>query len=137
MERVIRLRQEAERIVDELFRRVPDVVSPQGPRVPADVYEVGDAFLVSLELPGVRRTDLSLSVVGQALVLEGEKRESIEGRVAFECAERAYGRFRRVIELPGAADTGRIEARLVGGVLEVRLPRIRERRGRRREVPIG
>jgi HSP20 family molecular chaperone IbpA len=42
-----------------------------------------------------------------------------------------------VIDLPGAADTSRIDARLERGVLVVVLPRIRERRGRRREVPIG
>ena len=137
VERLVRLRQQAERIVDEVFRVTPSAETPQGPRVPADVYEDGDQFLVSIELPGVRRADLSLFVVGQALVIEGEKREVIDARVAFECAERSYGAFRRVIELPGAADSGRIEARLEKGVLEVRLPRIRERRGRRREVPIG
>ena len=137
VERLVRLRHEAERIVDELFRSAPSAVRPRGPRVPADVYEEGDRFLVSLELPGVRRADLSLYVVGQTLVVEGEKRDVMEAPAAFECAERSYGTFRRVIELPGAADSSRIEARLQKGVLEVRLPRIRERRGRRREVPIG
>lgn len=144
VERLIRLRQEADRIVAELFGPTPgaaaDAAPPQGPRVPVDVYEQGDAFWLSLEVPGVQRPDLSLSVVGQALVLEGRKREEAPvggDGVAFECAERAYGPFRRVIELPGAADTSRLEARLARGVLEVRLPRIRERRGRRREVPIG
>src|SRR5262249_1017303 len=117
MERLVRLRQEAERIVEELFRGAPSAVAPQGPRAVTDVYEDGATCLVSIEVPGMRRCDLSLSVVGQTLVIEGEKREVIDGRVAFECAERSYGAFRRAIELPGAADTGRIEARLERGVL--------------------
>jgi HSP20 family protein len=138
VERLVRLRQEAERIVAELFRHAPGSDEAAGPRVPIDLYEGPDDFLLSIELPGVDRQDVALSVIGTTLVVEGRKRASSAGeRVAFECAERGYGPFRRVLELPGAADTGRGEARLERGILYVTLPRIRERRGRRRGVPIG
>ncbi len=116
---------------------------PQGPRITADVCEGPRAFLVSLEVPGVSREALSLYVVGSSLIVEGRKHEerirkgSSGGRVAFDCAERVYGDFRRVVELPGAADTSRVEAHLCDGILSVVLPKISERRGRRREVQIG
>jgi HSP20 family protein len=127
--------------VGELFGAHPSGVASEGPRVPIDLYEEAEAFLVSIEVPGVPREELRLSVVAGSLVVEGRKREEAvpkrKGRVAFECAERAYGPFRRVVELPGAADAGRIVARLAEGLLTVTLPKIRERRGRKREVPIG
>jgi HSP20 family protein len=135
VEHLLRLRQEAERIVAEAFGQAAG--GEQGPRIPADVYEGDDAFRISLEVPGVKRQDLGLFVVGSSLVVEGRKREVHEERVVFECAERAYGSFRRVIDLPGVVDASRIEARLERGVLTITLPRIAERRGRRQEVSIG
>ncbi len=138
IERLVRLRQEAQRIVAELFGAEEQAsAGDAGPRVPVDVYEDREAFRLTFEVPGVVPDDLSLFVQGSSLVVEGQKQLPTEDRVSFECAERAYGGFRRVVELPGAADTSRIEARLDGGVLSVTLPRIRERRGRRREVSIG
>jgi HSP20 family protein len=142
MERLARLRQEAERIVAELFAGAPSTAVPEsGPRVPVDIFEDLQWFRLFIEVPGVSRADLALFVVGGSLVVEGRKREALSergapDRVAFECAERNYGSFRRVLDLPGAADTSRVEARLNHGVLEIKLPRIRERRGGRREVSI-
>jgi HSP20 family molecular chaperone IbpA len=51
--------------------------------------------------------------------------------------ERTYGRFRRIIEIPGAGDTGSIQAHLAEGVLRIQLPKIEDRRGQRRKVAIG
>ena len=134
-ETALRLRHRAERLLAEAF---PTGQNDGAPRVPADVYEDVESFRVTLEVPGVPKDELALSVAGNQLILEGRKMDrDAPDHAAFECAERAYGPFRRVIDLPGAADTSRAEARLSHGVLEVTLPRIRERRGRRREVPIG
>jgi HSP20 family protein len=142
VERLVRLRGEAERIARELARiQAGRPSGATGLRVPADVYQVDDHFLVSFELPGIAREDVSLQVVGSCLVVEGRKSEDTATtageRVAYECAERTYGSFHRMVELPGAADTSHVTARLEGGVLAVRLPRIGERRGRKREVTIG
>ena len=134
-ETALRLRHQAERLLAEAF---PTGQNDGAPRVPADVYEDRESFRVTLEVPGVPKDELALAVAGNQLILEGRKVDrGAPDHAAFECAERAYGPFRRVIDLPGAADTSRVEARLARGVLEVTLPRIRERRGRRREVPIG
>jgi len=135
-ETALRLRGQAERLLAEAF---PSIQHADGaPRVAADVYEDREAFRVTLEVPGVPKGELTLSVAGNQLIIEGRKSDrEVPDHATFECAERAYGPFRRVIDLPGAADTSRVDARLERGVLEVVLPRIRERRGRRREVPIG
>jgi HSP20 family protein len=138
------LRSSASRLVSRLFEG-GERPSEEGLRIPVDVFQNRDSFRLSMDLPGVARGDLVLYVAGSTLVVEGHKREAFgleadrwgRERVAFECAERAYGAFRRVVDLPGAADTSRIDARLERGVLCVTLPRISERRGGRREVPIG
>ena len=55
---------------------------------------------------------------------------------AFHVAERTFGRFARGVRLTGAFDVGRADARLRAGELRVTLPRIDERRGRERRIPV-
>jgi HSP20 family protein len=66
------------------------------------------------------------------LVIEGERKAtdpaSAPGGRYYQ-AERAYGRFQRILELPRAGHLGRIEARLSSGVLEITVPKVKDRRG--------
>jgi HSP20 family protein len=105
--------------------------------VVVDVFEAEQEFIIEADLPGVARDQIELTVLRDILILEGHKpARRVAPGVEHLCVERSAGRFRRVVELPGAADTRHIRASLERGVLRVRLPRIEERRGSRRKVPI-
>ena len=96
----------------------------------ADIVETEDALLVKVELPGVAPAGLSVSVLGGNLILQGEKgRPEPEARSKFHLAERAFGRFRRVINLGVPVNTHRAEAEFRDGLLRVRFPKVPNRRG--------
>ena len=54
----------------------------------------------------------------------------------FHLAERAYGRFARVVRLAGAIDSSRAQARVDAGQLRIIIPRLEDRRGRTIDVPV-
>ncbi len=136
VERMIFLRREAEKIVRELFQ--PDGQHGPAVRLVADLHTDGDRYVLEVELPGVAPADVQLYALGDSLVLEGAKKRDLpEGaRPAYERAERDYGAFRRVFDLPGPADLSKARAELDHGVLTVAVPRIVDRRGRPRPIKV-
>lgn len=137
VERMIFLRREAEKIVRELFQ--PEGASSAGAvRVVADLRTDGDGYVLEVELPGVRPGDVHVYALGDALIVEGHKRPALpEGvRPAYDRAERDFGAFRRVFDLPGPADLSRTGASLQGGLLIIRVPRIVDRRGKPRPIEV-
>jgi HSP20 family protein len=136
VERMIFLRREAEKIVRELFQ--PEGAAGASVRVVADLRTDGDHYVLEVELPGVDPADVQVYALGDALVVEGQKRPRLppDTRPAYERAERDYGAFRRVFDLPGPADLSKTEAGLRAGLLCIRVPRIVDRRGRPRPIKV-
>jgi HSP20 family protein len=125
--------------INRLFDNLLDLGSSEretGAWIPnADILETEECLIVKVELPGVELADLSLSVHGGNVILRGEKRrDEPEGPARFHLAERAFGRFRRVIHLGVPVNTHRAEAVLIDGYLRIRFPKVPNRRGE--EVPI-
>src|SRR5262245_35649569 len=127
---VARIQSEINRLFDNLLDLgVPGHES--GAWIPnADIVESQDALLVMVELPGVERSDLALSVLGGNVIIKGDKRKPGPGeQVRFHSAERAFGRFRRVINLGAPVNTHQAEAILDEGLLRIRFPKVPNRRG--------
>lgn len=103
---------------------------------PLDIFETEEGFIVEAEVPGVRMEDLEVSMVTGMLVIAGIKREASRGRINFLCMERTFGSFRRIVPLLRPVDTGRTTAVYDGGILRVEVPKITEKRGTRKLVPV-
>lgn len=102
-----------------------------------DMFETADSFILEIDLPGFDRKDLSLSACCNMLVIEGVKRKESHGKnVKYICLERCFGRFRKTIEIPPAAELDKVAARYDKGVLVVSFPRLPEQ-SVIREIPIG
>jgi HSP20 family molecular chaperone IbpA len=137
VERMIFLRREAEKIVRELFQ-------PEGAahgasvRLTGDLRTDGERYVLEVELPGVDAGDLHVCALGDAVIVEGHKRPALPPgcRPLYERADRDYGPFRRVFDLPGPADLSRSSACLRDGLLTIRIPRIVDRRGRPRTIDV-
>lgn len=100
----------------------------------ADLTETDDAYLVEIELPGVRREDIDIHVEGRRLVVHGERKE--KERVGWlRRRTRTVGRFYYEITVPGDIDDQATTASLDSGVLTVRLAKTEA--ARRRRIPIG
>ena len=92
-----------------------------------DVVEEEDKFSVKVELPGVKEEDVNVSITGDTLTIEGEKKaESEVKKKGYYYSEASYGSFSRSITIPSTIDTGNIEANYDKGVLEITLPKAPE-----------
>ncbi|MGI9319925.1 MAG: Hsp20/alpha crystallin family protein [Thiogranum sp.] len=101
----------------------------------ADVSESDAEVNVRLEAPGLEADNLDIHVVGNVLVVRGEKkvqRAQTEGR--FYVMECAYGSFERAVPLPVEVDESAAKASYRRGVLHIKLPKKAAARARRIEV---
>jgi HSP20 family protein len=101
-----------------------------------DVKETGDAYLFTADLPGVKESDLDISLAGNMLTVSGKREEEQrEEGEQYHATERSYGQFTRSFSLPDTADTGNVQASLKDGVLHLHVPKKPEVQPRR--IPIG
>lgn len=107
------------------WRRLPAEKREWAPAM--EVYEKDDKFVVKTELPGMKKEDIDISVIGDTLTIKGEKKAENEVKEKdYYCSERSYGSFFRSITLPSSIDTRKIEASYEEGILEISLPKTAE-----------
>lgn len=91
---------------------------------PTDAYETETEFIVRLDVSGVRREDLKISVDGDKLIIRGLRRDNMPtGRKHFYKMEIVVGPFERILPLPRDVDATEIEANYRDGILEIRCPK--------------
>jgi|KBSSwiStaDraftv2_1062776.scaffolds.fasta_scaffold831220_2 HSP20 family protein len=97
---------------------------------PVDLCEMEDSILVRVELPGVPLSHFRVSLLDSKLRIEGRKeRETTEAPsedqkpVRFLCLEREYGTFSLNVTMKWLVEAEGITAKLLDGVLHVRLPK--------------
>lgn len=90
---------------------------------PVNVCDTGESYVVRAWMPGVRKEDVNLSVVGNTLTIQGEKKEPDIKDGNFYRRERSFGRFHKVVELPTEVNADEVKARYQDGILIVTLPK--------------
>jgi HSP20 family protein len=128
--------REMERWMDEMMRRplatwrrpltwwrVPTEAVGWVPAV--EMYEKADKFIVRAELPGMKREEIDVSVVGDILTITGERKAEaeIKDEDYYRC-ELCYGKFSRSVGLPAAVDPAKVDASYENGILEITLPKV-------------
>ncbi|MBV8889173.1 MAG: Hsp20/alpha crystallin family protein [Alphaproteobacteria bacterium] len=105
---------------------------------PVNLWLGEHSVVVTAELPGASRDDVTISLQEDVLTLQGERKPaSSDGEIVWHRRERASGRFSRTIQLPFRADPDRVQARFSNGTLEIELPRPEADRPRRIEIRAG
>lgn len=99
----------------------------------ADVEETDDAYVVEVELPGVKKGDISISVEGRRLMVDAERKERQRSGVLRRRA-RPTGHVHYEVVVPGDIDEDALSANLDDGVLTVRLGKPVSQRPRR--IPV-
>jgi HSP20 family protein len=104
--------------------------------VPAlDISERKDAYLVTVELPGVGLDDLQITLEDGLLTIQGERHLTNDAsEQQFHRIERRYGAFRRAITLPAHVLADAVEASVEHGVLQVLVPKAEEAKPKRIQV---
>jgi HSP20 family protein len=102
------------------------------------VVDEGKILRVTVELPGMERDDLNVSVEDGALVLRGEKKQAVHSEEdGCYRLERAYGTFTRTIPMPENADPDHALAKFDKGVLTLTVPKQETPRSASRTIDIG
>jgi len=99
---------------------------------PLNVYDAGDRYLMSVQLPGMTAADIDLTITGETLTIRGE-REKVEGVKddSYRRQERPMGRWARTITLPDRVESAQVGASFSDGILTVSLPKAENARPRR------
>jgi HSP20 family protein len=103
-----------------------------------DISERKDAYLVTVELPGVEADDLEITLEDGLLTIQGERHFAHDSSEQhFHRVERRYGAFRRSITLPAHVMAEGIEATADNGVLQILVPKMEEATAQRIQVRPG
>jgi HSP20 family protein len=122
--RIATLREEMERSLGSAFGA--SAGSPASFRrwsPPLDVYQSKDNFTVVIDLPGLRKENIEISLREQKLTVSGDRPlETKTGEEGFR-AERYYGRFQRTVQLPAQVNPNEVKASYENGTLKIVLPK--------------
>ena len=127
------LRREMDRLFNDFL---PNASSEDGaspvwmPR--ADLAETDDAYVLSLDLPGIPADDVEVTMEDDTLTISGERKaphDQDEGR--YHRMERSYGRFLRSFRFAAPVDAEHVEATAEDGVLTIRVAKAEASKPRR------
>jgi HSP20 family protein len=152
------LQREVDRLFEEFTRGLPMLASPGMMNIvpKVDVTETDKEIEITVELPGLERKDVEISVEDDVLAIRGEKRvereegdkseqgdktakgekteQSKNGGRNYHISERSYGVFVRVLPLPSGVDPSKIQATMSNGVLKVVIPKPARSQAKKIEV---
>ncbi|HZR81236.1 MAG TPA: Hsp20/alpha crystallin family protein [Candidatus Binatia bacterium] len=118
------LREEMGELFERLFAGRERAGSPGGFQPDLDVTEDETAIRVTAEIPGMKESDVEVSLCGDCLTIAGEKRSESERRVEnAHVVERTFGRFERSVRLPVPVKDDDVQATYRNGVLSIVLPK--------------
>jgi HSP20 family protein len=132
------------RELDEVTNRLADMFDEAGARryngtmwaPQVNVAETADELVFTAELPGMTRDQVNIELEQNVLTISGEKvEERTEGEEPkYHVWERSYGSFRRSFTLARPVNGAEATAQYENGVLEIRLPKAPEAKGRKIEI---
>jgi len=119
--RLSNLRETMDRLIDESMAEAKPTEREM--TLAVDVRAADDDFVIRALVPGLQSEDLNIEILNNTVTIRGEfKGEEIENAKFLTC-ELPEGRFSRVIVLPVAVDSSKVEANLKDGVLVLRVPK--------------
>lgn len=119
-----RLQRQIDQLFDD-FLTVPAELTRGMELYPeCDIDETENAYLLKMDVPGVKKEDLKVEFKDNQLFVSGERKEEHEekGKAGYR-HERRYGSFQRVFALPNVGEAEKVEAAFKDGVLTVTLPK--------------
>ncbi len=132
------LQDDMNRLFSSSLCRGPQAGLGLGEFLPSlEFKEDENQFLLHLDIPGMERKDLDISVTGNTLTVKGERKteENKKGKGYFY-SERRYGNFQRSVELPAEVEADKVAANYKDGVLELVLPKSEKARPKQIKVDV-
>jgi len=134
------LHRDIDRVFDEMWSGRWPTFEPMGRTeiMPLlDMTEDDQAFHLNVELPGMDEKDVEVTLRNHTLTIKGEKKEEKETKEKdVHRRERAYGYFRRSVELPAEVDADKISATYRKGVLTIDLPKTQQAQQQAKRIEV-
>jgi HSP20 family protein len=132
------IQREMNKMFDGVFRGIGNEDYTFSSWTPAvDIAEHDDEYLVKVELPGVNKDEVKLTLENNILTIRGEKKQEKETKKEnYHRVERNYGAFQRSFTLPAAVKSDKIDASYKDGILTVSLPKAEEAKPKQIEVKV-
>ncbi len=99
-----------------------------------DIEENEEMYMISADLPGIKRDDVKLDITGNSLKISGERSNEVKEE---GYRERSCGRFTRSFILPESVDTKKVEANFEDGVLRIVLPKTEVKKAQEIKIQAG
>ncbi len=104
----------------------------------AEMHETGDQITLKMELPGIEANDLDIKVTAEAVAISGERKSEIKSNEkGMSRSEFRYGRFQRIIPLPGRIQNDKVQAEFKNGVLCLTMPKAEEEKNKVVRISLG
>lgn len=105
---------------------------------PINLYDAGDRYVLTAQLPGIGLESLDVSITGETLTMRGErKRPEGVSDESYRRQERQFGRWTRTISLPDRVDSVQVAATFAEGLLTITLPKAESAKPRQISVKAG
>jgi HSP20 family protein len=138
--KLLRPFEEMDRMFDNMLARgwlrpfswdlptLDDIRAPLGAKMPrVDVINRSKEVVVRAEIPGVEKKDLDVTMTDSAVTVTGcTKTEKREEKEDYYRSEISKGSFSRTVALPDNVDAAKAKASFTDGVLEIRVPKLKE-----------
>ncbi len=102
-----------------------------------DLYQTSDDIMAVVELPGMRKEEIEISLHDGTLTISGERKEDAANEDKNARTERILGKFRRSISLPTRVDANKVNASYKDGILTVTLPKADEVKPKQIQVNVA
>lgn len=100
-----------------------------------ELVESSEHYLMSLDLPGLKKEDIKIELAEGLLTVSGErKRNTSSAEVKTQRHEKSYGFFKRSFNLPISIEADKVEASYESGVLELYLPKVQSAKPRQIQI---
>jgi len=131
-------RNEVDQLFDSFFNTPVEKETGIAVFNPAvEIEEKAKEFLITIELPGIKKEEVSIKIKDSLLSISGEKKQEKKTEEKnYHRTERIYGSFQRTFRLPEYADQDNIAAEYKDGILNVSIPKLKESISKNVEIKI-
>lgn len=128
---------EVDRMIDQFRGGMADDSANPAFMPAVDIIEEKDDYIVKVDLPGLSKNDVKITVQNDILTIRGEKNQVKETKdINYRRMERSYGAFQRSFTLPSSVKNEKIDATFNDGVLTISLPKVEEAKPKEIEVKV-
>lgn len=136
LDRLATVREEMERVFESPFGSFFRPLGSLSRWTPAvDVYQDKDQFTVRVELAGLKKEEIDISLHGDTLTIAGERKQENADQ-GFR-TERFFGKFQRSLTLPALVSAEKVKATYQNGILTVNLPKAEEAKPKQIEIAVS